>query len=500
MTDTTVRADEQLVRAQSDRLRPAFHFTSPAGWLNDPNGVAQIDGLHHLFYQHNPEAPVHNRIHWGHAVSDDLVHWRDRPIALRPGEGADGDGCWSGVLVDDAGTPTLIYSGRQGLRELPCLAVGSADLEEWSPLPEPVISTPPEGDLTAYRDHCVWREGDVWRQLIGSGVRGDGGCAFLYESTDLREWRLIGPLASLPAGQIALDDPDWTGTMWECVDFFRLLPGDSAGTAATAAPDAASGDPHALIFSAWHEGATLHPLIALGRYRDDRFQIDRVQRLDLGRRHAYAPQTYRDEAGRRILWSWMQEGRTDEAMIASGWSGAMALPRTLWLDRAGVVRQEPVPEFAALRTHELAGDWSGDTLDIEVDALVGDGRRLAVTVLATPDGEEACVVELARRDGALHLSLDRSRSSADTTADRSRLAGTVPEPGTADDCERPSRLRIVVDRSSIEVFCDGIALTARVYPTRTDALGARVEGNAAVTRATAWHMAGAEEHNRIQLH
>ncbi|WP_144720163.1 glycoside hydrolase family 32 protein [Agrococcus jejuensis] len=492
MTDTTLRADALLEAARADRLRPTFHVTAPAGWLNDPNGVAQVAGTHHLFYQHNPDGAVHHRIHWAHAVSDDLVHWRDAPIALRPGDGADDDGCWSGVLVDDDGTPTIVYSGRSGTQELPCVAVGSADLERWTPLPQPVITAPPAGDLTAYRDHCVWREGGTWRQLVGSGVRGEGGCAFLYESDDLRDWRLLGSLATLPAGIPDLDDPDWTGTMWECVDLFRLLPGDDAGTAATGAPDGTSGDLHALVFSAWHEGATLQPLVALGRYDGAHLRIERVQRLDLGRRHAYAPQTYRDEAGRRILWSWMQEGRTDEAMQEAGWSGAMALPRTLWLDHDGIVRQEPVPELAVLRGEPLA-DWSGDALDVEVDAVVGEGERLALDVLATDDGAEATTVVVERVDGALRLILDRSRASADATTDRSTLRGPVPTRAGDGDVVR---LRVVVDRSSVEAFCEGIALTARVYPTRTDATRARIGGDASVARAIAWPMAGAEQPER----
>lgn len=112
-----------------DRHRPAFHFVAPTGWMNDPNGVGQWNGTYHLFYQYNPDAPVHNAIQWGHATSRDLVHWADEPIALTPTPGGpDADGCWSGVLVNDNGTPTLVYSGHRGDQQLPCLAVGDAEL------------------------------------------------------------------------------------------------------------------------------------------------------------------------------------------------------------------------------------------------------------------------------------------------------------------------------------------------------------------------------------
>lgn len=171
----TPTAEGLAERALRDPHRPRFHFTSPGGWLNDPNGLSHWNGIYHLFYQYNPLAAAHHRIHWGHATSIDLVHWADEPVALVPGsDGPDRDGCWSGVLVDDGGVPTLVYSGRHGEHELPCVARGSADLRYWTKDPaNPVITAPPEGtDITAFRDHCVWQEGQVWRQLVGSGIRG----------------------------------------------------------------------------------------------------------------------------------------------------------------------------------------------------------------------------------------------------------------------------------------------------------------------------------------
>ena len=167
----TVPRDELVARAEADPLRPRFHFVSPAGWLNDPNGVSQWNGTYHLFYQYNPEGAFHHHIQWGHATSTDLVTWSDQPVALEPSQGPDAEGCWSGVLVNDDGTPTLVYSGRAGERELACVAVGSADLSSWTKAPEnPVIAAPPAGvDITAYRDHCVWREGHKMAATGGLG-------------------------------------------------------------------------------------------------------------------------------------------------------------------------------------------------------------------------------------------------------------------------------------------------------------------------------------------
>src|SRR5690606_19223068 len=159
------------------------------------------------------------RIHWGHAVSTDLVRWEDRPIALSPSAGPDAEGCWSGVLVDDGGVPAIVYSGHAGGRQTACLAYGDESLTTWTKEPaNPVIEPPVGVELTGFRDHCVWRENGAWRQLIGSGIRGRGGTAFLYEGDDLRSWRPLGPLVVGEAAALPSDDPMWTGTMWECAD------------------------------------------------------------------------------------------------------------------------------------------------------------------------------------------------------------------------------------------------------------------------------------------
>src|SRR5438270_14066279 len=96
----------------ADPHRPRYHFLPPSNWMNDPNGLIQWNGAYHLFYQYNPFAPVWGSIHWGHAVSADLVHWRDLPIALAPTPGsADEFGVFSGCAFDNDGAATILYTG-----------------------------------------------------------------------------------------------------------------------------------------------------------------------------------------------------------------------------------------------------------------------------------------------------------------------------------------------------------------------------------------------------
>lgn len=470
-------------RAASDPHRPRFHFTAPAGWLNDPNGLTRRGDEYHLFYQFNPLAPVHDRIHWGHAVSTDLLHWRDLPIALAPSDGPDADGCWSGVLVNDGDVPTIVYSGRHGDHELPCIATGSPDLVEWTKHPgNPVIPSPPADlDIVAFRDHCVWREGDLWRQVIGSGIRGQGGTALLYESSDLREWTYLGPLLIGDSDDRPRTALDWTGTMWECVDLFRV---DGDRTASDI-----------LVFSAWDDGVTHHPLYWTGRYEGDRFVPERLHRLDLGGRFFYAPQTMRDTDGRRLMFGWMQEGRSDAASIAAGWSGVMSLPRSVTLAADGSLCQYPVDEVAGLRGDLLfAGPadgaaFAGEQVDIELDIDLLAGHAVEIAVRATGDGRECSVYRIERTDArTARLSLDRSRSSLDPTVDATELSGEVPLDGDR------VHVRLLVDHSALEAFANGVPLAARVYPTRADASGITVSTHGAGGTARAWRMRDADVH------
>jgi len=444
-----------------DPQRPRYHFLPPANWLNDPNGLIHWQGQYHLFYQYNPNGPFHGTIHWGHAVSADLVHWEHLPIALAPEPGtADADGCWSGCAVDDAGVPTLIYSGNRNGAQRACLATSADGLLTWQKHPDnPVIpDPPPDLHLVAFRDHCVWRADGVWYQLIGAGIAGQGGTALLYRSTDLRDWEYLHPL--LIGDQQRLT-PIWAGSMWECPDFFALQ------------------GRHVLITSIWDKEQLHYSAAFVGSYRDQRLLPDIEHKLDYGDRYFYAPQSFTDSQGRRIMFGWLQEGRSSEAQRASGWSGVMSLPRVLSLGRNGQVVMQPVPELAALRAAHtrsaavevpagqviMLPDIAGDTLELLVALAPARAGRCGIVVRRSPDGAEQTQI---RYDATLQqLVVDRTRSSLDSTTDRSlHVAPLTLDP------DEPLRLQIFLDRSVLEVFANQrVSITSRIYPTRADSLG-----------------------------
>lgn len=450
-----------------DPLRPSYHLLPPHNWMNDPNGPIWWNGKYHLFYQLNPHAAVWGDMHWGHAVSIDMVHWHHEPIALAPTPGGpDSEGCFSGSAVVFNGVPTILYTGVQNaprnqstirdgnnhLRETQLLATAADnDLLHWNKLAEPVLAAPPAGmDVTGFRDPCPWREEDAWYLGVGSGQRGKGGCVLLYRSSDLRHWDYLHQLAEGKWNGKQAANPVDSGEMWECPDFFPL-PGDS--------PEQPR---HVLLYST--QGKSLW---TTGRYdrTAHRFTAQlEPEPLDYGA--YYAPKSFLAPDGRRILWGWIQETRPQSAYSAAGWAGVMSLPRVLSVDNSGHLVITPAKEIESLRGPVEAGHVNTRkpyrlTLphlrrELHIRAAAPSNT---ITVRLSVKGADVWKLELNGSDGTLR--------SGDVQFTVARSNG-------------PTELRIFLDGSVLETFTNQHqALTSRVYtlqPHATD-LAVELEGS-----------------------
>jgi len=458
----------------ADHTRPDYHFTPPANWLNDPNGLIEWNGRYHVFYQYNPAGPFHNTIHWGHAVSDDLLHWRDEPVALTPSpDGPDRDGCWSGCAVDDDGTPTVLYTGGDGHWQLPCLATADdPGLRRWTKDEEnPVIEEPPaDPDLLGtddwaveFRDHSVWREGDRWYQVIGSGLADGGGTALLYTSRDLREWEYEGPL---------LAEAGTSGTVWECPELLDL------------------GDAHLLHVSDYE-----NVVYFLGDLRDGEFEVDHRGLLDHG--DFYAPQSLWD-GDRHLTWGWLPETRDVSAQWNAGWSGALSLPRVVSVGPDGHLRQRPAEEVTQLRTDSVAtpdvgtlraGDRYalGETtraMELELEVALVDASAFELSVFESADRSEGTPIRYTREG---ELIVDRTASS------RRDVGSAEPQRMAVPPHDEPLSLRVFLDGSVIELYAnERHCLTSRVYPD-PESVGVSIaaEGGRADLSLSAWDLEAA---------
>lgn len=451
---------EAMRRAIPDpRHRPQYHFTPPANWLNDPNGLVQWNGQYHLFYQYNPSGPFHGSIHWGHAVSDDLVHWEDEPVALEPTpDSPDEHGCWSGAFVDDDGTPRAMYTGGSGRVQLPCLATADdTDLRSWSKdTSNPVIESPPDSiDIFSsahwkaeFRDHALYEADGIWYQIIGSGIEGKGGVALLYRSENLREWEYCRPLL---AG-------DWreTGPIWECPELLRF-----------------------------DEGALLHVsdysnvVTFTGTYDEDSMQFTPRHRCLLDHGAFYAPQSFETDDGRTITFGWVREARSTESQWDAGWSGLMSLPRVISMTDEQRPRVDVAEEVTRLRKarHRFENiqvspgesgyleGVSGDALEISATFDAEGAEEFGLILRESPDGEEQTVITCDVRQR--EVIVNRDESSLDPHVDDSPQSMPIrlEDDGTI-------TLHLFLDRSVIEVFAnDAQCLTSRIYPMRSDSNG-----------------------------
>ena len=455
------RIDPRRFELAGDPHRPGYHFLAPANWMDDPNGVIQVGREYHLFYQWIPNSPSRSGgpFHWGHAVSEDLVRWRDLPVALSPTPGGpDQEGCWSGGAVINQGAPTIVYRGRVDGGTAACLATSSDGLLTWKKHPDnPVISEATEEDDFPAGDPYVWREGDQWYCVMGSHTK-RGGAAVLYRSADLLQWEFLGPLLT--------GRKEETGPGWEVVNFFKL------------------GGKHVLTTSLYN---TWKSIYFVGDYQDHHYSPQRWADLDSGG-HFYAPYVFADDRGRQIMMAWSWEGRHEDLSIAAGWSGVHVLPRVLSLWEDGRLSYRPIPELESLRgrhhrfqempicpsDNNLLPEPAGDMLEILAVIDPGDSETVGLRVRASPGGEEATLIAFDRKRG--RLSLDRSRASLEPRVHQHVYRAQPVPMGHSGSLELEEEelltLRVFIDRSILEVFAnDRLCMTSRIYPTRPDSTG-----------------------------
>ena len=437
-----------------DPLRPQVHLLPPANWINDPNAPIYWKGRYHMFYQYNPDGAYWGNMHWGHAISDDMIHWKHFPLALSPTPGGpDAEGCFTGTAVVQDDHPMVLYTGvvaapldratskgALNLRETQCLLTSNdPDLKTWTKLDAPVLAEPPTGmQVNGFRDPSPWRQGDWWYMVLGAGVANRGGVVLLYKSKDLHHWEFMHVLAGRDAEAEHNFEPFNPWETWECPELFAL------------------DGKHVLIFStlgkAYWQSGELDP-------HTMQFRAEHAGILDYG--SYYAPKTQLDKAGRRILWGWIQESRPLEQYKAAGWAGMMSLPRVLALDAEGKLLSRVAPEADSLRDREQSVNVSGDE-----ERVLGQIDALRIEKCC---GELRCVVRSTAENFGITLAGAGSMSSPwiSVKYDRQRPAelsiDAHPIPLQREAGE-DFNLEFYVDSSVIEFFVNGrVAYTKRFY-------------------------------------
>ncbi len=481
-----LRMSESRKAMADDPYRPIYHYVNPEGRLNDPNGLCFWQGRWHLFYQAYP--PEDPRQHWGHAVSDDLIHWRDLPLAIYPNPE---DKCFSGATMVEEDRVIAMYHGT---RVGNMVAVSSDPLLlNWEKVTGKAVipMTNPDGSPLPYRvfDPCIWKKGDMYYSLSGGTLPGPGGkpvrANFLFRSKDLAAWEYLHPFAENDRYSLVSDDG-------ACPYFWPI------------------GDQHILLhFSHMSGGKYL-----LGDYDTERDKFVVTHGGDFnfgpyGPAGVHAPSATPDGKGGVIVIFNMNPGKPTE-----GWNQIMTLPRRLTLTGRDQLAIEPAGDVESLRcAHQhvdatplpaneeiVLEDIQGNAMEIVAEIAPRGASMIEMNVLRSPNKEEVTRImffkERGYRDRSRRgilpglLSIDSSRSSVLPDV-RSRAPETAPVFIARDE---PLKLRVFIDRSVVEVFANGHQCVAlRVYPGREDSIGVslRAQGQDAELKSLdAWQMEG----------
>lgn len=404
--------------------RQRLHLKAPDNWVNDPNGFIYYKGWYHLFYQYFPYEPRWGTMHWGHAVSRDLVTWEHRGIALYPSVREDRNGCFSGSAIEADGRLYLVYTGVRYEAVNPedphtCLdeKFESAQLmitsedgfhfdnESGKEVIIPPLTNPETGHRTHTRDPKIWRGKDAWYLILGSTVGEKYGEVLFYRSEDLHTWTYVNK---------AWKGPEF-GWMWECPDYFET----DGGGILVISP---------MGFMKNGEKEKNQSICFPVRFEEDTCSMkipDQYQFIDYGM-DLYAPQTTLDADGRRVMEAWI---RMPE-LTQDGWIGMFCSPRTVEL-KDGHIYFHMHPDLRAAYSRE-----------IENPADASEDGYMAVFDLA--DGEQADIGGfLIRREGN-HIRTDRT--AVFPSFEGAHLISETPE------IRDGFRMEVLVDQNLIEVY------------------------------------------------
>jgi beta-fructofuranosidase len=418
-------------RAQADPARPIFHVTSPANWMNDPNGPIYYKGFYHLFYQMYPFGDGSGPKYWGHVRSRDLAKWEPLPIALWPSSEAGEAEVWSGCCtINGLGQPMIFYTsiapGKSAQTHAEqWAAIGDDDLMQWRKSPaNPVLSEALHGGKKIYdwRDPFVFRDKNKTFLVTGGNLnetKGGQAAVNIYEAQNpaLTDWKYRGVLFLIP-------DP--AARTAECPNFFKL------------------GNEWVLFVSPYGK---VQYFVGDFDAETCRFHPRTNGFLDYGP-NFYAPNTMQVPDGRRLVWGWVTGFPGGH-----GWNGCLTVPRLLSLSRDGQLQQNPAPQLTKLRGKAFKFQnnlgWICHTNTIEIQAEMALPTAKTFEMQIGEAGSKSPIV----------ISFNGTELQVMDVKAPLTLKG-----------EQKLNLHIFLDRSVLEVFANGaVCITKTIEPPVTGA-------------------------------
>ena len=466
MTEEMMKEKEQKEGAD---YREKLHLMPPVGWLNDPNGLCQLNGIYHAFFQYSPFNAEGGVKMWGHYTSKDMIDWEYQGVKLYPDQPFDCHGVYSGSAFIEDDKMYVYYTGNVKLedgdfdyintgRESNTVLVVSEDGKTFGSKKELMRNVDYPSDLTCHvRDPKVWKDGDTYYMIQGARTKEDVGQALIFESKDKINWKF----------RSRVESEKTFGYMWECPDYFEV-DGTKILSASVQGLEGGVWDDRNVYQSGY--------FMVDGNILDD-YKLSEYMLWDYGF-DFYAPQTMETEDGRRILIGWMQSWDNPIYPDTQRWSGMMSVPRELFI-RDGRICQLPVRELDNYHINEVVykdicieesvqlDGVSGRTVDLMIGLKGNQYTKFRIKLAC--DGRRYSEIVYDREKDTVTFDRTYSGLRKDTLCTRrmkvSNRAGEI-------------KLRILIDRYSVEIFVnDGEQVMTSLIYTPLDASGIYFESN-----------------------
>ncbi len=445
--------------------RPQIHFSPRQNWTNDPNGLVYFRGEYHLFFQYNPLGDEWGHMSWGHAVSKDLLHWQELPVAIAE---QDGVMIFTGsVVVDRKNTSgfcagkseclVAVYTGYsktpQGTLQTQNLAYSRDSGRTWTKYAgNPVLDL----HLADFRDPSVSWDKKEQHWVMAVSLPAEHKIRF-YSSPNLKEWTKLSDFG--PAGDVAGD--------WECPDLLQIPSSDGKETIWAlkvglnpGAPQGGSGEQY---FLGNFDGKGFTPSSEPGSHGWTNYGKDDYCAISFNG----LPQGQRP-----VLLGWMSNWQYAAKLPTAPWRGQMSLPRRLSFvrDEAGLaLEQEPV--IIPLREKTFPMPWpssshadNGDAVATPYEADLEFGQPDQPNFGVRLYSDEEHWTEIGFDTTKKQFYMDRTKSGGTFSKDFPTRTTAPIVPG------RSYNLKLIVDRSSVEAYAQNgtIAMTNLIYPSSSN--------------------------------
>jgi len=454
--------------AEEQMYRPHFHFTPKKGWMNDPNGMFFANGYYHLFYQHYPDGNTWGPMHWGHAISKDLIKWEEQPIALYPDKDKY---IFSGSAVVDTQNTSGLGTGKAApivaiytLHDMTKEKAGKIDVEQqdiafsndngftWQKFEEgnPVVKNP---GIRDFRDPKVsWDETNKqWIMALAAQDR-----IHFYKSSNLKDWEFASEFGKNIGAH---------GGVWECPDFFEIKVEGTKETKWVLIVNLNPGGPNGGSGVQYFVGDFDGKTFTMDTTFAERVNNEKAVWADYGKDN-YAGVTWNNvptSDGRRLFIGWMSNWEYAQQVPTTTWRSSTTIPRELKLvkkrNHYNLV-STPVNEInnyvsKTIKTKSANGKGTlslieNGKIDLTQAIISLDLKNLKqedyTFTLSNANGES---LSFGLNNKENYLFIDRSKAGITDFSDKFALPVSK---AFLEGSQKSAAFKIILDKTSIEIF------------------------------------------------